>query len=181
MSDRYRFDMEGFGMADPLDAMFDQPSGPIPGAAPARKCRRHQWALAGDAMTGQPVRALCLRCGRERDAGVSRRSRNNRNRGNAIERRVAARNGARRTGQYGGKDDVTGGLFAFQVKSRKGSAFPRWMTAELDALRPGIGQREPVLVVVEAFSDRRPARTLYIVDEATWLALHGPEEANDAE
>ena len=148
-------------------------------AAPARKCRRHDWVLSewmGDDSRVMEWRESCLRCGRPKDAAVSRRSRNNRSRGNAVERRVAKLNGARRTGQFGGKDDVTGGLFAFQVKSRKGHAFPRWMSDELDSLRPGIGSREPVLVVVEAFSERRPARALYIVDEATWLGLNGPAE-----
>ena len=162
-----------------LGALFDAPDGPRPGAAPARRCRKHTYkllAIEPGAEHDTFTLGACVRCGRAYSPEASRKGRANRSRGNAIERRVAARNGARRTGQYGGKDDVTGGLFAFQVKSRKGSAFPRWMTAELEALRPGIGQREPVLVVVEAFSDRRPARTLYIVDEATWLALHGPEE-----
>lgn len=162
-----------------LDALFDEPDGPRAGAAPPRKCRRHDW-LAVFTDPGEPHHT-CARCGAYRDEAVSRRGRANRSRGNAVERRVAARNGARRTGQFGGKDDVTSGLFLFQVKSRRGHAFPRWMSDELDALRPSAGAREGVLVVVEAFSDRRPARALYIVDEPTWLSLHGPQREESPE
>lgn len=33
--------------------------------------------------------------------------------------------------------------------------------------------KEPVLVVAEAPGPGRKARRLYVVDESTWLALHG--------
>ncbi len=147
-----------------------------------RKCRRHDWfthpgptpCYGEDGEIYLPVGTVhCRRCFKAKDPSAARRGRTNRQRGNAIERRVAAKVGGARTGQFGGKNDVTSDLFLFQVKSRKGSAYPRWMSDELDALRVSAGAREGVLVVVEAFSDRKPARALYVVDERTWLALHG--------
>lgn len=83
--------------------------------------------------------------------------------------------GGRRTGMYGGKDDVLADeMFAFQVKSMATARFPGWMSTQLDALRAHRTDREPVLVVAEAPGPGRRARRLYVVDEATWLALHGP-------
>jgi hypothetical protein len=181
-------DRLGMGDLDDFD-LFGEPTPANPAAPAPRKCRRHEWGArvltTGGTLIPSPSRSMgyvavlpdtrieCLRCGKPKDDTASRRGRTNRSRGNAIERRVASRNGGARTGQFGGKNDVTNDLFHFQVKSRKGKAFPRWMSDELDALRPSSGQREAVLVVVEAFSDRKPARTLYVVDEPTWLSLHG--------
>jgi hypothetical protein len=68
-----------------LDDLFPEPSGPRPGAAPARKCRRHNWIVsighpltdgAGNELSPGPMLGpWCLHCGKDRDVAVSRRSR----------------------------------------------------------------------------------------------------------
>jgi hypothetical protein len=91
---------------------------------------------------------------------------------------VAKTVGGRRTGQFGGKDDILAdALFAYQVKSRQTAAWPGWMARELDALRSARQDREPVLVVAEAPGPGRRSRRLYVVDEKTWLAIHGPSSS----
>jgi hypothetical protein len=97
-------------------------------------------------------------------------------RGNAKERASAKRNGTVRTGQHGGKDDYrVGGLFAFQNKSMVTARFPGWMTNELDAVRAAWPDLEPVLHVEESPGPGKRPRRIYVVDEKTWIALHGPE------
>jgi hypothetical protein len=151
-----------------------------------RRCRRHDWFATIVDANGEVIHVAnpgplphreaiaCRRCLTVRDDAKARRGRNNRKRGNAIELAVAKAVGGKRTGQYGGKDDVLAdALFAYQVKSRQTGAFPGWMTTELDVLRTARQDREPVLVVAEAPGPGRKARRLYVVDEKTWLALHG--------
>lgn len=60
-----------------------------------------------------------------------------------------------------------------KVGKRWGDTARGWFR-ELDALRAARTDREPVLVVAEAPGPGRRARRLYVVDETTWLALHGP-------
>ena len=60
--------------------LFRAADGPRPGAAPARRCRRHDWAPASrDGFL--TVENACTRCGKWWDPSLSRRSRNNRSRG----------------------------------------------------------------------------------------------------
>lgn len=140
-----------------------------PALAGPRKCRRHEWVWAGD-LPEHGER--CRFCYRLRDAVASRRGRNNRNRGNAIEREIAAKLGLRRVGQYGGADDVRGDLFAAQVKS--GGRFPELFWRWLKAVPTDAGQT-PLLVVTDAPGPGHKRRALVIVDLTDWAALHGRE------
>lgn len=115
----------------------------------------------------------CESCGHIADADRVKAGRRNRARGNAKERASAKRLGTTRTGQYGGKDDYREGLFAFQNKSMVTSRFPGWMTLELDGLRLAWPHLEPVLHVEESPGPGKRARRLYVVDETTWLRIHG--------
>ena len=78
------------------DDLFDAPDGPRPGAAPPRKCRRHTYLLRY--IDHETVWA-CERCGKHRDAAVSRRSRNNGRRGRSDELTVARILGGNKLGQ----------------------------------------------------------------------------------
>jgi hypothetical protein len=96
--------------------LFDAPDVPRPGAAPARKCSRHQWISRGlpgvetvDLGTGERfvgMRTECFRCGQPKDHAVSRRSRNNRKRGVTDELAVARLLGGRKVGELGLPWDV---------------------------------------------------------------------------
>ena len=65
------------------------------------------------------LRALPLRptAVSSKDDAATRRGRNNRARGNAIEREVARKLGLRRVGQYGGPEDAESEWLVVQVKS----------------------------------------------------------------
>lgn len=106
------------------------------------------------------ARPAC-RCGAVKDEAKSRRGRTARSRGNAYERDVAHRLGARRVGQYGGKADIEADWIAIQAKC--GGAFPerlwRWLQAtpaNADQLRavvigdaPGAGFRRREVIVLD--------------------------------
>jgi hypothetical protein len=113
----------------------------------------------------------CEHCGTEgrqrhdRTCPKAKRGRTSRARGNAYERDVAHRLGARRTGMYGGKDEVNGDWIVIQAKN--GGAFPeriwRWLedlphgTERLravvigDAPGPGTKRREVIVLDFEDF------------------------------
>jgi hypothetical protein len=150
---------------DDLD-LFDQPDGPRPGAAPVKPCR-HPKALRvlfGDG-TWQ-----CSPCGHLSNAETQRRGRNNRARGNAIEREIARSLGLRRVGQFGGPEDVAGELFVAQVKS--GGAFPERLWQWLKAV-PATAAQTPLLVVTDAPGPGHRRRALVILELHEWAAWHG--------
>jgi hypothetical protein len=142
--------------------LFDAPAGPRPGAAPARRCVRHPW---------DPSTGICPRCFKVRDAARSRRGRTNRARGNAIEREIGHRLGLRRVGQYGGPDDLSGDLFAAQVKS--GGSFPERLWTWLKAV-PVTANQTPLLVVTDAPGPGHRRRAVVVLDLDAWIDLHGP-------
>jgi hypothetical protein len=146
-----------------------EPLTPANPAAPApRVCRRHEWAWAG--MTPEEGEK-CRRCGRLRDVLVSRRARNNRSRGNSIERSVAASLGMRRVGQYGGPDDARGSLFNAQVKS--GKSYPERLHRWLKAVPVAAGQ-VAILVITDAPGPGHGRRRgLVVLDLDDWRDLHG--------
>jgi hypothetical protein len=136
-----------------------------PERAPA-KCRRHRWVFDWIGDRG----ATCDRCGRPFDEAAAKRGKNNRSRGNAIEREVGKRLGLRRVGQYGGPDDLSGELFVAQVKS--GGAFPERLWSWLKAVPANAGQT-PLLVVTDAPGPGFRRRALVILELDEWVALHG--------
>ena len=131
-----------------------------------RPCRRHNWYPMPD---GSEV---CLRCEKVKDPVKARIGKNNRNRGNSIERAVGKRLGLRRVGQYGGPDDLSGELFAVQVKS--GFAFSERYWSWLRAVPVNAGQT-PLLVVTDAPGAGHRRRALVVLELDEWIALHGPE------
>ena len=162
--------------------LFDAPSGPRPGAAPPRKCRRHEWvainkcarmALRGNAIRrpdGSLRRVRCAYCGKSKDDAATRRGRNNRARGNAIEREVARKLGLRRVGQYGGPEDAESEWLVVQVKS--GGAFPERIWKWLQAL-PANADQTRAVVVTDAPGPGHKRRALVVVDLDDWQDLHG--------
>ncbi len=159
--------------------VFDEPDGPRPGAAPGRKCRRHKWILiAHDSRPGiASGTVICDRCERPRDELIARRGRTNRSRGNAIEREVGRQLGLRRVGQFGGPDDLSGEMFAAQVKS--GGAFPERLWSWLRAV-PVNGGQTPLLVVTDAPGPGHRRRAVVVLDITDWVALHGPQQREES-
>ena len=103
------------------------------------------------------------------EKNLARMGRRNRQRGNAFEREIAKTHGGRRTGMYGGPDDVTvDGKYKIQTKvglmfSEK---FWRWLKAiKVDA------DQIAYLVIGDAPGPGRPRRTVVIMDEHDWLVV----------
>lgn len=148
--------------------LFPAPSGPRAGAARPRKCLHPRAARRW-----QDDQTVCSRCGKILDEALARRGRNNRSRGNAIERDIARALGLRRVGQYGGPEDASGDLFIVQVKS--GGSFPERLWGWLKALPQNAGQT-PLLVVTDAPGPGHRRRAVVILDLEDWRDLHGVTE-----
>lgn len=135
-------------------------------------CRRHKWGTVwtfddnGQTNGWYPG---CIKCGQTKDVARSLRGLRARARGNAIEREIAHKLGLRRVGQFGGKDDVSGDLFAAQVKS--GDCFPERMWTWLKAV-PVVTGQTPLLVVTDAPGAGHKRRALVILELDEWAALH---------
>lgn len=152
---------ERFQVPPMTDADLMIPTSRANPAASPRRCRRHAWSSD-----------RCTRCGRIRDAAASRRGRNNRARGNAIEREIGRALGLRRVGQYGGPDDLTSALFAAQVKS--GASFSERYWSWLAAV-PTVAGQTPLLVVTDAPGPGHPRRAVVVLRLEDWRELHGQE------
>jgi hypothetical protein len=152
-----------------LDAALEgQPVEPpaLTGAAGRPKCRRHTWRVIDSI---QPPEVRC-RCGAVRDPAVSRRSANNRKRGNRIQReRIVALGGRNLAGNNQNLDGL-GAMFAYESKS--GGAFSdriwRWLTGI-----PKRGNETAVLIVTDAPGPGHKARSYVVVEYDEWRALHG--------
>jgi hypothetical protein len=152
------------------DDLFVPLTPPNP-AAPKPKCRRHVWLSNGlDTFT------FCRSCGRTRNPDASRRGKNNRQRGNAIEREIGKTLGMKRVGQYGGKDDLSNALFSAQVKS--GGAFSERQWAWLKAVPVVAGQTQ-LLVVADTPGPGKKRRAVVILDLDDWRELHGQIGADE--
>ena len=102
-----------------------------------RTCHRHRWIVA---TTGETANVgTCSRCGKARDAALSRRGRNNRKRGSADELSVARLLGGEKVGPLGLPWDVI---------------VPGWMRVQCKRL-----DRWPSLAQVVAWLDAIPAGT----------------------
>ena len=169
------------------DDLFPAPSGPRPGAAPARRCRRHDWTVPLHALDDGPTPlrlALpkervdgwqCARCGAVKDAVVSRRSRNNRARGVRDELTVARILGGRKVGELGLPWDVEVPGYA-RIQSKKLATWPsvneivRWM----DAIPAGPELRAVTLADTPGPGGR--TRRLIVMDLESFAAWHGDTE-----
>jgi hypothetical protein len=136
-----------------------------------KRCLHPKWKRI-TAATETGTVTTCGSCAKVIDATTVRRGRNNRARGNAIERDIAAKLGLRRVGQYGGADDIRGLAFAGQVKS--GTAFPEKLHRWLKAVPVNAGETA-ILVITDAPGPGHQRRALVILDLTDWQALHGPE------
>ena len=106
------------------------------------------------------------------DPERSRRGRSARNRGNAFEREVAKRLGARRVGQYGGSDDVSADWVSVQCKV--GGYYPERIDGWLRALPANAGQLRAV-VLGDAPGPGRRRRSLIVIDLDDFVAWFGKE------
>jgi hypothetical protein len=136
---------------------------PDPVEREPRKCRRHQWLRSSHPYSPGNVRTTCQRCGQVQDPFASRRGKNNRSRGNSIERDVCKALGIARRGQYGGPDDGGGEADWITVQVKSGGAYPERIDGLLRALplrasqlrgvvhvdTPGAGTRRRALITLD--------------------------------
>ncbi len=139
-----------------------------------RKCVRHRWQLVIGLIEGSTKEAgrvtLCKVCGKPKDEALSRRSNNNRKRGNRIQReRIVALGGRNLAGNNPGWDG-TSELFSFESKS--GTFFSEKHWRILRAI-PAQGQQSRVLIVTDAPGPGHRARSYVVVEFDEWKALHG--------
>ena len=106
----------------------------------------------------------------------SLRGKRARQRGNAFEREVAARLNGKRTGMYGGKDDVQAGVFVVQCKV--GLSYPERLDKWLRELKPKAGQL-PILVVGDSPGAGTRRRALAVVDFDDFVAWFGKVETSE--
>jgi hypothetical protein len=122
---------------------------------------------------GAPT-SWCDSCHRWRDPVASRKGRSSLRAGKDAERAIAKAYGGRRTGQYGGPDDVVvGELFVVQSKAGK-TWFRQGYVDELDRL-PRAGGRIPTLVVSSRPGPGHPTRRYVVRLMEDDVALHGEE------
>lgn len=98
-----------------------------------------------------------------------------RQRGNAFEREVASRLNGKRTGMYGGKDDVQAGAFVIQCKV--GLSYPERLDKWLRELNPKADQLG-VLVVGDSPGAGKRRRALAIIDFEDFVGWFGKEDDN---
>ena len=98
-----------------------------------------------------------------------RQGRLNRQRGNAFERETAKKHGGRRTGMYGGPDDVTvDGLFKIQTKVGTMFSNKYWGWLEKIIVKAG---EIPYLVIGDAPGAGALRRVMVIMDERDWIGI----------
>lgn len=102
----------------------------------------------------------------------ARRGKNNRSRGNAIEREVAHKLGLKRVGMYGGADDIGSANQPFIGQVKSGKSFPERLYRWLKAL-PSNANQTPILVITDAPGPGTKRRALVVLTLEDWIALHG--------
>lgn len=112
----------------------------------------------------------------EANAAKSRRGKTARQRGNSFEREVAARLNGKRTGMYGGKNDVEAGYFVIQCKV--GLSYPERLDKWLRELNPKADQLA-VLVVGDSPGAGKRRRALAIIDFDDFVQHYGKEETSE--
>ena len=110
------------------------------------------------------------------NAERSRRGRTARARGNSFEREVAARLNGKRTGMYGGKNDVEAGYFVIQCKV--GLSYPERLDKWLRELNPKADQLA-VLVVGDSPGAGKRRRALAVIDFDDFVQHYGKEETSE--
>jgi len=146
----------------------------------AKKAKRHGhvwtplvWGGVGPGPMDPPPQA-CHICGlRFADYEArQRRGRNNRKRGQRIQRERIEGLGDRNLAGNNPNLDGIGELFAYEHKS--GGAFPQRFWRWLKDI-PHTSAQVPVLIVTDAPGPGHKARSVVVVDWDDWLDLHGPK------
>ena len=109
----------------------------------------------------------------EKDRSV--RGKRARQRGNAFEREVASKLNGKRTGMFGGKNDVEAGHFVIQCKV--GLSYPERLDKWLRELAPKADQLG-ILVVGDSPGAGVKRRALVVIDFDDFIAWYGKEEDN---
>jgi hypothetical protein len=112
----------------------------------------------------------------EANAARSSRGKRARQRGNSFEREVATRLNGKRTGMYGGKNDVEAGSFVIQCKV--GLSYPERLDKWLRELNPKADQLA-VLVVGDSPGAGTRRRALAVIDFDDFVQWYGKEERNE--
>ena len=112
----------------------------------------------------------------EANAERSSRGKRARQRGNSFEREVAARLNGKRTGMFGGKNDVEAGYFVIQCKV--GLSYPERLDKWLRELNPKADQLA-VLVVGDSPGAGTRRRALAVIDFDDFVQWYGKEEHNE--
>ena len=157
------------------DLPFDYPNtqGPTGTGARGRICRHHVYEPTfATAPDGGRV-WQCSRCGAIRDEAKAKRGKSARRLGNDGERRSEKRYGWRKTGEFGGIDDLVGSLAIVQQKTTRAAPPVTWkgIFARLDERAAG---RVPLILLsyVKAGVD---TEDFVILRGRDWLALHGKD------
>jgi len=103
----------------------------------------------------------------------ARKGRLNRKRGISFEREVAALVGGKRTGMYGGKDDVTSERLVIQCKV--GTAFPERIYGWISSIRPVAG-RSAAVVIGDAPGAGNKRRIIIAMELQDFLDYVGEKE-----
>jgi len=170
-----------------------------PGAAPRRKCRRHEWTVPLHTLDDGPTPlrlALpkervdgwqCARCGAVKDHAVSRRSKSSSRLGKDQERRIERVYGPRKVGEFGDAVDHLGRDFKWQAKASRHEP-PAWLAAiteptsvpslPLSILGPmarmrALGGTRSELLIRCYVRQGKPTRDWLFVTAWDWGELHG--------
>lgn len=117
------------------------------------------------------LEAVLCRCGATKDPQASRRGRSSLRAGKDAERAIAKAYQGKRTGQYGGPDDVVVGEL-FVIQSKAGGWFSQRVWDELAKL-PRAGGRIPTLVVSDRPGPGHRTRRYVVRTLEDDIALHG--------
>jgi hypothetical protein len=134
---------------------------------------RHTWTPPFYFLDGDEKRISikCVYCGAIQDPARTKRGRSSLRAGKDAERAIAKSYGGRRTGHFGGPDDVVVGDL-FIVQSKAGGWFSNRVWAELQKL-PRSGGRIPTLVVSDRPGPGHKTRRYVIREMDDDIALHG--------
>jgi hypothetical protein len=123
-------------------------------------------------------RIYCFRCGKLKDEARSRLGRNNRSRGNAIERWVCKQLGITRVGMFGSAEDGGRHDEPWVVQVKSGGYFTERYWTELKRL-PANAQQTALLVVTDTPGPGHTRRAYVVMDLDDFRALHvgTPEDA----
>jgi hypothetical protein len=156
----------------------------LAGEVTERKCRRHRWTTGqhifanpnGVAVTvgvGSDTETTLYRsvrqetwcdvCGKPKDELRSKRGKNARSRGNALERWANGLLGISNRGKFGGPEDGGGEADWISVQTKSGAYFPKTIDRWLRAVPVRAGQMRGV-VLVETPGVGTKRRALLVVD-----------------